>query len=162
MTILYHGSNVVVDEPKLLPQTRTLDFGPGFYTTANRDQAVAFARKVMIRTSSRHAFVSLYEYDTAANVHGLNVLKFSAPDREWLDFVYQNRGGIYEGTQYDVIIGAVANDDVYRVLIAYEDGLFSREETIEKLKVRKLYDQYVFATPNALAKLKFLDSFPVV
>lgn len=30
--ILYHGSNVTVDHPKLVPQNRYLDFGFGFYT----------------------------------------------------------------------------------------------------------------------------------
>lgn len=31
--LLYHGSNVVVSEPKLIQQNRFLDFGFGFYTT---------------------------------------------------------------------------------------------------------------------------------
>ena len=40
---LYHGSNVEVKEPKILKPSRGLDFGAGFYTTTNRDQAIAFA-----------------------------------------------------------------------------------------------------------------------
>ena len=43
--ILYHGSNVIVDQPKLIRQNRYLDFGFGFYTTTNREQAVNFAQK---------------------------------------------------------------------------------------------------------------------
>ena len=38
--ILYHGSNVEVKEPKVLVPSHALDFGPGFYTTLNLDQAV--------------------------------------------------------------------------------------------------------------------------
>ena len=38
--ILYHGSNVEVKEPRILEPSHALDFGPGFYTTLNRDQAV--------------------------------------------------------------------------------------------------------------------------
>lgn len=34
--IVYHGSNVIVEKPKLIIQNRTLDFGPGFYTTTNQ------------------------------------------------------------------------------------------------------------------------------
>ena len=34
--ILYHGSNVIVEQPKLIRQNRYLDFGFGFYTTTNR------------------------------------------------------------------------------------------------------------------------------
>ena len=37
--ILYHGSNVTVEEPKLIKQNRYLDFGYGFYTTTNKTQA---------------------------------------------------------------------------------------------------------------------------
>ena len=37
--ILYHGSNVEVREPKIIVSNRTLDFGAGFYTTSNKEQA---------------------------------------------------------------------------------------------------------------------------
>ena len=47
--ILYHGSNVIVSKPKLIRQNRFLDFGFGFYTTTNREQAIAFADKVYKR-----------------------------------------------------------------------------------------------------------------
>ena len=32
MITLYHGSNVAVDMPKILPNLRALDFGCGFYS----------------------------------------------------------------------------------------------------------------------------------
>ena len=40
---LYHGSNVEVREPRIQEPSHALDFGPGFYTTLNRDQAKALA-----------------------------------------------------------------------------------------------------------------------
>lgn len=49
MMTLYHGSNLVISEPKLIEQNRFLDFGPGFYTTTNRAQAISFADKVVKR-----------------------------------------------------------------------------------------------------------------
>lgn len=45
MTV-YHGSNTEVREPKILKPNRELDFGNGFYTTTNLDQAIAFAKLV--------------------------------------------------------------------------------------------------------------------
>ena len=42
--VLYHGSNVEVKEPRILEPSHALDFGPGFYTTLNRNQAVDFIR----------------------------------------------------------------------------------------------------------------------
>ena len=44
--ILYHGSNLVVSEPKLIRQNRFLDFGFGFSFTTNKAQAISFADKV--------------------------------------------------------------------------------------------------------------------
>lgn len=38
--LLYHGSNLTVAVPKLVPQNRFLDFGYGFYTTTNKAQAI--------------------------------------------------------------------------------------------------------------------------
>ena len=40
--ILFHGSNVEETKPKLIQQNRYLDFGFGFYTTLNKEQAVSF------------------------------------------------------------------------------------------------------------------------
>ena len=48
--ILYHGSNVIVEQPKLIRQNRYLDFGCGFYTTTNRDQAVNAAKQEPLRS----------------------------------------------------------------------------------------------------------------
>ena len=48
--ILYHGSNVAVESPALIKQNRYLDFGFGFYTTTNMEQAKDFA----VKNVSRH------------------------------------------------------------------------------------------------------------
>jgi hypothetical protein len=36
---IYHGSIIPVEIPKILKSERMLDFGDGFYTTSNREQA---------------------------------------------------------------------------------------------------------------------------
>ena len=59
---LYHGSNVEVREPRILEPSHALDFGPGFYTTLNRGQAIDFARKVVLRRGGVPV-VSEYEID---------------------------------------------------------------------------------------------------
>ena len=59
--IVYHGSNMIVDHPRLVRQNRTLDFGYGFYTTFNKDQAVNFAEKVTARRETgKEALTRLY------------------------------------------------------------------------------------------------------
>lgn len=159
--ILYHGSDIVVDKPVLLTSKRTLDFGPGFYTTTNKDQAISFAQKVMIRKESKVKAVSIYEIDFEKIETSLDILKFTSPDKEWLDFVFSNRQGIYSGKQYDIVQGAVADDTIYRVFGLYEAGLLTKAETLKRLKVRKLYDQVTFCTERALSSLKFIGELDI-
>lgn len=154
--ILYHGSNMIVKEPKLIKQNRYLDFGFGFYTTTNKNQAENFAKKVVVRRGGI-PIVNLYELDEKS-VERLKIKRFVAPDEQWLDFVSAHRNGTYYGEKYDVIIGAVANDDVYRTLQVYASGLLTKEQAIEALKVKKLFDQYVFSSEQALSALKYLKA----
>lgn len=155
--ILYHGSNMVVEKPILIEQNRFLDFGYGFYTTSNKEQAENFAKKVVVRRGGTST-VNVYEIDDNFGSELLKIKRFNAPDEEWLDFVCAHRNGTYQGEQYDLIIGAVANDDVYRTLQVYSSGLLTKEQALESLKIKKLFNQYVFATNEAISLLKFVKS----
>ena len=153
--ILYHGSNVIVDQPKLIRQNRYLDFGFGFYTTTNREQAVNFAQKVTDRRKMGEATLNIYSVNEAVAFQECKVLQFDSPDEAWLDFVAANRQGPYQGEKYDLIYGAVANDDVYRTIALYMTGVLDKEQTLSSLKIRKLFNQLVFATEKSLQYLKF-------
>lgn len=61
--LLYHGSNLIVDTPRLINQQRGLDFGAGFYLTTAEKQAVQFSHIVVRRSRSGTATVSIYEFD---------------------------------------------------------------------------------------------------
>ena len=61
--ILYHGSNVTVEKPVLVKQNRFLDFGFGFYTTTNKEQAKDFAVKVTDKRKNGTATLNIYEVD---------------------------------------------------------------------------------------------------
>ena len=153
--ILYHGSNVIVDQPKLIRQNRYLDFGFGFYTTTNREQAVNFAQKVTDRRKMGEATLNIYSVNEAVAFQECKVLQFDSPDEAWVDFVAANRQGTYQGEKYDLIYGAVANDDVYRTIALYMTGVLDKEQTLSSLKIRKLFNQLVFATEKSLQYLKF-------
>ena len=155
---LYHGSNVEVKEPKILKPSRGLDFGAGFYTTTNRDQAIAFAVRVTRNRGTGIATVSEYEVDVESAFGMCNVVRFDGVCDAWLDFVCDNRDGAYAGPRYDFAFGPVANDDVYRTLYLYRAGEIDREETFKRLKVKTLYNQLVFASPLALSFLRYRKS----
>lgn len=158
--ILYHGSNVIVSEPRLIEQNRFLDFGFGFYTTTNKMQAIGFANKVTKRRKQGKKTVSIYEIDEYCAFMKCSVLRFDSADEAWLDFVSENRSGNYTGKAYDFIFGPVANDDVYTTFTLYSAGVLTKEQTLEALKIKKLYNQLVLSSEKALTYLKFIGTVP--
>ena len=160
---LYHGSNMAVENPEIRKSAHTLDFGGGFYTTHNFEQAAEFARKVVRRSAKLAiltgiATVSEYDFDLAVAEKTLKILKFEKPDVKWLEFVVGNRKNIHQESDYDVIIGPVANDDVYTTISYYERGIIDAQATIKRLKVKKLFSQTLLKTEKALKLLKFVKS----
>ena len=158
--IVYHGSDVIVSEPKLVHQNRFLDFGFGFYTTTNKVQAIGFADKVTRRRREGTKCVSIYEIDESKAFSECSVLRFDKPDEAWLNYVSDNRSGNYTGDNYDFIFGPVANDDVYTTFTLYTTGVLTKEQTLEALKIKKLYDQLVLSSEKALSYLKFIGTVP--
>ena len=157
---LFHGSDVEIPEPRILPVQRKLDFGNGFYTTSDLPQATAWARRTALRRRSGRAFVSVYEFDDRA-MTGLNILRFPSPDETWLQFVAGCRRNLVSSGDWDLIIGPVANDQTMPVLLLYLDGVYDEQETIRRLLPQKLKDQYTFKTEAALAFLRFVEVYEV-
>jgi len=153
--ILYHGSNMAVKQPKLIVQNRFLDFGTGFYTTENKEQAISFANKVYRRREEGSPIVSIYEVNESAAFSSCKLLRFAAPDETWLDFVYTHRTGTYSGKPYELIYGPVADDDVYETFMLYSTGTLTKEETLKRLKIKRLFNQMVFSSERAISFLKF-------
>jgi hypothetical protein len=152
---IYHGSDILIKNPKIIQPVRALDFGQGFYTTTNMEQAKSFAKKVQDRNSSAETHISLYTLNTDM-LKNLNCLFFNKADKKWLDFVSANRNGTYNGKTFDVIYGPVANDTVFKTFIAYQNGTLSEKETLKRLKVRDLYNQLVFTNEKSLECLQFI------
>lgn len=158
--ILYHGSNVVVSKPRLIQQNRFLDFGFGFYTTTNKKQAAGFADKVYRRRKDGGKIVNVYELDESKAFAECSVLQFDTADEAWLNFVSENRSGSYTGEVFDFIFGPVANDDVYTTFMLYTAGVLTKEQTLEALKIKKLYNQLVLTSQKALNFLTFIGTLP--
>lgn len=153
---LYHGSNVEVKAPRLLKNQRELDFGKGFYTTSDFEQAARWAERTAQRLRQKTAFVSVYEIPDD-QMKSLYILTFRQSDGDWLRFVVKNRKGKIIENNYDMIIGPVADDQTAPVIDLFLDGMYDEEEAIKRLLPQKLRDQYVFKSENALSLLHFKE-----
>ena len=154
--ILYHGSNVEVKEPILLKIQRELDFGKGFYTTSDLEQAARWAERTAKRRGESNAFVTVYEVNED-ELKNIRLLSFDSPNVDWLDFVVKNRKGEYIAGDWDIISGPVADDQTAQVIDLYLDGLYDEEEAIRRFLTQRLKDQYAFKTNEALKLLIFKE-----
>ena len=58
-------------------------------------------------------------------------------------------------TDYDIVIGGVANDRVFNTVELFTDGLINKREAIKRLRYTKPNLQICFRTEKALEYLHF-------
>lgn len=152
---LYHGGSHIIKTPEIREPERTLDFGRGFYTTTSYQQAENLVRNRIIRKKWPHGYVNTYMFDVERAKAILKIKQFEGPTEEWVDFVLQNR--IIDGFthNFDIVIGSVANDNVYRQFAIFENGLISKQSLIQELMTYKLVDQYLFHSSTSLRFLEY-------
>lgn len=156
--ILYHGSNVIVKDPKVIKANRTLDFGYGFYTTTSKEQAWKWAKIKQRRENTNKGIVSIYEIkDDLFSENILNIKVFNGANNDWLEFVLDNRMKEEFTHNFDIVKGSIADDRVYACLNAFENKFMDFQTAIKELRTYKLNDQISFHIEKALTYLKFLD-----
>lgn len=157
---LYHGSTIVVRHPNIKRGRKKTDFGKGFYTTTNFEQAAKWASLKRQRERSEKAVVSVFEVPDHILDMGFKVLRFHKATAEWLDFVVNNRRGIPTET-YDMIMGPVANDTLYTTIQLYENGVITTNAAIEMLNTHLLFDQLSFHTNETVSLLTFVEAMEI-
>jgi hypothetical protein len=144
---IYHGGYAIVKTPRLIAGKYTKDFGPGFYCTTIREQAERWAKRYDTPV------INVYDFDMDKR---LNILDFEEMTEAWLDFIIACRGGIKHA--YDIVSGAMANDQVYNYIADYINGILTREQFWVLAQFKYPTQQISFCTEQALACLTFITS----
>lgn len=146
MMTVYHGGYQAVEEPEIRVGRNTKDFGNGFYCTIIKEQAERWARRYQTKV------VSVYGVRLNSN---LNIKEFANMSEEWLDFIVSCRSG--KDHDYDVVIGAMADDQIYNYVSDYIDGSITREQFWALAKFKYPTHQIVFCTEAALKCLEYRE-----
>lgn len=160
--VVYHGTislykKSLLDGIKIERGDLDVDFGQGFYTTTNYQQAIDFAIK---HSRSNNKFQRLkkdatyfsnpmiFEYkinkDKLAALQGI---AYESPNEKWAEFIYNNRLGIdflrsdchNLSREYNFVYGGVADSNISLVINKAKSGLVTYDEFVELIKP---YDQY--------------------
>lgn len=143
MTV-YHGSYMSVEHPQIRVGRNTKDFGIGFYCTIMKEQAQRWAKRYNTK------IVSIYEVRLNS---GLKIKEFKDMTDEWLDFIIDCRSG--KSHDYDIVIGAMANDQIYNYVSDYIDGAITREQFWVLAKFKYPTHQINFCTKKSLECLEY-------
>ena len=145
--IVYHGSALVVDKPSVAYSKRFLDFGAGFYVTADRKQAEIWARRKAVR---QNGIATVSVYNLADDLTMYKGLVFDKEDVAWLDFVAKCRKGDDLYKQYDIISGSVADDDVFVTVDMYVRGIWDKDRALSEIKYYKTSHQICLASQELI------------
>ena len=160
--ILYHGSNIEIERIDLARCKPFKDFGRGFYLTTLEGQAFDMAERTTALHECGRPTVTVFELRDDWRNAGIEIRAFDGPTREWAMFVMNNRNRSFPNpsssecnvdNKYDVVYGPVANDRIAASFQLYQDEVISADELVERLKYRKLNDQYSFHSERAIALL---------
>lgn len=143
MTV-YHGGYQPVKEPEIRIGRNTKDFGNGFYCTIIKEQVQRWAKRYDTKIVST--------YDVCLNPK-LNILEFEEMSEKWFDFIVACRSGKMH--DYDIVIGAMADDQIYNFISDYMDGVITREQFWVLAKFKYPTHQIAFCSEEALKCLEY-------
>lgn len=150
-TLIFHGSNIDIKAPQIIISEKTKDFGYGFYCTVIKEQAERWARRFSTPIVNSYSFLP--------NIN-LNILEFKTMTDEWLDFIVSCRLG--KPHNYDIVIGAIANDQIYNYVSDYIDGVISKDQFWYMAKFKYPTHQICFCNEESLKSIKYESSYQVV
>ena len=151
--ILYHGSNMTIEQIDLDKSKPNKDFGKGFYLSESETQALEMAA---FKTSllGGEPVVTKFEFDASVmQSTDLRIKVFKEYSEEWADFVFANREG-NEVERYDIVYGPIANDKIGLQIRKLKDGSIDKAEFLNRLKYMKgVTYQYFFGSERAVKYL---------
>ena len=144
---IYHGGYCPIATPEIIESKYAKDFGKGFYCTQLKDQAVRWAKRYDT------PIVSIYNFEPNNN---LNILHFEQMTEQWLDFIVKCRSG--QAHDYDIVIGAMANDQVYNYISDFINDVLTREQFWVLAKFKHPTHQINFCNSKALECITFIKN----
>ena len=161
--VLYHGSKKGIVGNICPISSAYCDFGKGFYMGTDPAQPLT-----LVCDEKAPQF-----YTISANLTGLKILNVEvgldwalmiAYYRGYMDAykdtdIYQKYANMADG--YDMIVGYIANDRMYKVMTRFFDKEITDEALLHSLSVLDLGKQYVAINQKACDQIKILAQRPL-
>ncbi len=167
-TTLYHGTISEITSVDVSAGRSRKDFGKGFYMAITKKQAIGMMHKKYREAVRRNLYKNadifkeyLYEIELDRQIlERLNIKVFRNADMEWLDFILmcRNAGGVSH--DFDMVVGATADDNTTLCLRLYENGAYGKKGSLQakqillnSLEVENLGIQYYIGKQDVADKV---------
>ena len=153
---LYHGSYIEITSPKVDKGRKKVDFGQGFYLSANLQQAREMADTVVDREGEGTPIVTEFEFDDSLITSGtLDVKIFQHYNLEWSRFVRANRRNKTEMPlhNHDIVYGPIADDTIAKQMRLLDMEYIDEERFMQEIQYKEETFQYFFGSKKAIAHL---------
>ena len=168
-----------MQSPEVRPVSRPMDFGAGFYTTTLATQAIEWSRKKSLKEGGTPV-VTVYELNLARLEKELSTKSFVGTSDDWINFILKHRkASVYNAVSvnvdgrsrrrlvakagahhgFDIVMGEVADDDVFDAITLYEANVIAYDELKRRLRTKRQNDQICFCTLEAFTCLEFVGSY---
>lgn len=158
--LLLHGAKSVIEGELSAQKSRTNnDFGQGFYTGENYEQAVSFV--------SSFDRPSIYYLDLDAK--NLRCKEYKV-NRDWMMTIAYYRGTLDEYADHpmikklvaesrdcDYIIAPIADNRMFQIINSFIIGEITDEQCKHCLAATNLGNQYIFVSDKSVKRLKILE-----
>lgn len=170
-TIIYHGSDHIIDSPSLEKSNLYNDYGRGFYCSEDLELTKEWASR-----GKYDGVVNKYEFDTS-NLKILDLTKGSYTVLNWIAILLKNRElpllikEVYKNRldfiinnyhinldKYDVIIGYRADDAYFKFPISFIQGFIGIDSLEEMYQLGNLGKQIALVSTKAFNQLKYLGN----
>ena len=152
---LFHGSNQYIQSIDLSKSKPFKDFGQAFYLSEEIEQAQKMAEAKVIQFGRD---VSITEFDFDYNIllnNLLNIKTFNSYNKEWAEFIFNNRDENQNFKHsYDIVYGPIADDYIGLQIRDFKRNNITFEQFLNKIQYHKgITFQYAFCTKKAIEKL---------
>ncbi len=159
--ILYHGSNMDIEQIDLKLGIPYKDFGQGFYLTPDIETAKRMAQKKANLFGGTPTLITYEFKDDTFTSTSLKIKRF--PEKataEWFLFIDANRNRKlpHPTHDYDIVIGPIADDGVVLQLTSFHRGTSTAEQAALDIQDKYLDQQYFFGSEAALQMIQKVNS----
>lgn len=153
--ILYHGSNMAIEQIDLNRSNRYKDFGRAFYLSAELQQAEEMAENRADFLGGSPIVTPFSFNEELLHSEDLNIKIFPHYSLEWAQFVWNNRDETQNFQHpFDIVFGPIMNDTIGVQMREYRKKKTDLQGFLEGIKYEKGETfQYAFCTERAIKLL---------